>query len=1025
MIKISINRPITTIMLYIALATIGVISFLKLPFEPEPNAEYPKLTISGFWKNASPETMEKEVTSPLESAIEGLSYVHKTSSTSKPEMSIITVEYERDTDMDMAYITLNEKVFMVKKDLPKDVKRSVSIRRYIPRDIDDNESLLRYEVFGERDLSSLLKYAEDNIENHLTSIEGVSNIDITGASKRSLKVLIDRDKAKIFNINPYSVRRQIDEWGNKKDIGIIDQKGNQLTVIMDNRYNNFSDLLNIPIKKVGANTIYLKDIGKVEDGVSDSYRINRINGKSTIFIQIDKEAGKNAIDTADRVFEKIEEIKKELPKDMSLFLSSDRTKKMREDLSDIKNRAFISIAIITLVLLFFLRDFKTPFIILLTIIISILMTMIFLYFSGNTINVITLSGLVLAFGLLVDNSIVVMENIYHKLQNGMEIKRAAYEGGKEMIQPVIAATSTTCIVFIPFLDLQGEKSLYWEPLALVVSAALISSLFVSFTLIPTLTRFTSKGRNRELKEYKGPLFLKNVLYVLIKNKVMTIIFTLLIIISSWYLFDKYVDKGEIFSGKVPDTVALYVSMPTGSTIDMTDRIITGFEKSIEDMKGYKKFESYISSNFGQISVIYDEDSIYTVHPFEMEAKLVSKARNFAGPSITIYNPLNPSGSYRAGGTTTKQLSNRFTVKGFSYEELKKEAKNISDLLKSNSRVSETDINGTSRFWSQTTLFNYVFNIDRESLAKFKTSVRNIVQYVKINIGGSSQDNININNSEVDLSVKYSDADNFTAAQLKDLDFSYGNKPFKIGNTGTIEKERVLSDITKEDQSYSRIVAYDYRGSNKAANKFNVEFQENYKLPTGYSFSKTNYSFMSREEEKEILMVVGIAICLVFMITAALFESIWHPIIVILTVPLGMVGVFLIFFFMDVNFNRESYMGAILLSGIAVNNSIILVNHINHYRKNGANILDSVVNGTVERFRPILMTTTTTVLGVLPLFVNSDVDKNFWYTLSLVTVGGLIASTIFVLTIIPVLYVVVESFKQKLSLLISLVRSAEV
>jgi HAE1 family hydrophobic/amphiphilic exporter-1 len=1025
MIKLSINRPVTVVMFYIALATIGIISFYKLPFEPQPNAEYPTLTISASWKNASPETMEREVTSPLESAIEGLSHVYETSSTSYPEFTRITVKYERDTDMDMAYITLNEKVFMVKKDLPVDVKRTVRLSRYVPRDIDDDEALLRYQIFGERNLSALLQFAEENIENHLTSIEGVSNVEITGASKRSLEILIDRDKAKIYNINPYRVRGIIGNWGNRQDVGIVDSGSDKLTMIFDNRFNTFSDILNIPIKKEGVNSVFLKDIATIVDGIGDSYRINRINGQSTIFMTIDKEAGKNAIHTADRVFEKVEEIKKELPKDINLLISSDSTEKMREDLADIKTRAIISVIIITLVLLFFLRDIKTPFIILLTILISILMTMTFLYFSGNTINVITLSGLVLAFGLLVDNSIVVMENIYHKLQKGIPLKEAAYEGGREMIQPVIAATFTTCIVFLPFLDLQGDKSLYWEPLALVVSAALISSLIVSFTLIPTLTKAVAKGSVKKVKEYNGPKFLQSTLHLLIRNKIMTLIFTILIIISSWYLFDKYVDRGQIFDGNIPDTISLWVSMPTGSTIEMTDRIITGFEKEIGKMKGYKKFESNISSDNGSIRVIYEEDSVYTIKPFEMEAKLVSLARNFAGPRISVYNPLNPSGSYRAGGSTSKRLSSNFAVKGFSYEELKREAEVIANVLEQNSRVSETDINSTGRFWRQVTLFNYIFDIDRESLGKFKTSVRDILNYIMVNVGGSASDKINLNSDEVDLSIKYSDYNDFTAEELRDLKYEYGNKPFKIGDTGSIVKKEVMSEITKEDQSYKRIVAYDYRGSSKAANKFNMEFQENYKLPTGYSFAENEYSFMTSEEEEEILWVIGIAIVLVFMITAALFESLWHPIIVILTVPLGMVGVFLIFFFMDVNFNRESYMGAILLSGIAVNNSIILVNHINHFRKQGETILESVIRGTMERFRPILMTTTTTVLGVLPLFVNSDAEKNFWYTLSLVTVGGLIASTIFVLTIIPVLYVLVESFKQKLLSLLSLVRDAKV
>ncbi|MBN1969213.1 MAG: efflux RND transporter permease subunit [Candidatus Delongbacteria bacterium] len=1015
MIKLAINRPVTTIMLFIALSVIGYISFDKLPFEPEPNTEYPTLNISAYWANASPETMEKKVTAPLESAIEGLDYVYETESTSNNGYSRITIKYVRDTDMNMAYISLNEKVFSAKRDLPDDVRRSVSIGKYIPRDQQTNEELISFEVYGNRRLSELYQYAEDNIKPLLVSLDGVANVEVSGGSSREIKIKIDRDKTSTFNINPYQVSNQLSAWGIRDDVGIVKNGQDELSLIIDSRYNSFTDILNIPIKKLGVNTIYLKDIAEVEDGLSDNYGIRRINGVSTIIINIVKESGKNAIDTAKRVVDKIEELKEELPSDIKIEISTDSTEQMRKDLDDITLRAVISIIIITIVLLLFLRDVKTPIVILVTIALSIAVTMTYLFFSKNTINTITLSGLVLAFGLLVDNSIVVIENIYHKLHKGHKLKDASYDGAKEMILPVIAATLTTCIVFIPFLYLQGEKAIYWKPLALVVIVALISSLFISFTFIPTLSTLINRGKIkvRVDSESHGPLFLKNILIFLVKNKTMTLIFVLTLVAFSYYLFDKYVDKGAVWWGRGSnDTVSVYVSMPTGSTIEMSDSIITKFEKQINLLKGYKKFVTSVGATYASVRVIYDEDSMYSVHPFEMESELVSIARNFAGPFISIYNPVNPNGGYRAGGTTGKQLSYQFAITGYSYDELKNEAKILSDAMVQSGKVSEVDINSTGNFWRSTTLFSYIFDIDRESLGRLKTNVSDILRYVMINIGGGSTKKINFAGEESDVSIKYSDYKEFSADNLKDLNYDYTTRPFRIGNTGHIEKKEVMSEITKKDQSYKRILAFDYKGSSKAAEKYKSDILENYKLPTGFAFDTSQNYYMTDEEETEIMWVMGVAILLVFMITASLFESFWHPFLIILTVPLGMVGVFFIFFFMDASFNREAFMGTILLSGIAVNNSIILVNHINHLRSKGQNLMDAVVNGSLQRYRPILMTTATTVLGILPLFLYSNEDDNFWYSLSITTVGGLIASTIFVLTVIPVLYVLIESVKRR-------------
>lgn len=1018
MIKTVLNRPITVIMFFVAVLFIGTISILRLPLELKPNTEYPSLTIYCNWPNTSPETIEGKVTAPIESQISGLNDIHKIRSTSRSGSCSITIEYERDTNMNFAYMNLNEKLAIIKKDLPDEVKRYVRIQKYEVKEFGESDNLLVYKIYGDLKLYQVYQYAIDNIQNKISSINGVSKAEVTGSSGREIKILIDRAKARMYGISPYTINARLTEHGKTFDTGVFKQGPFEFNMMINNRFNKLDEIRNIYLGKRGKVNVYLKNLAEVKDDIGDNYYLDRINGVSTVTLKIEKESGANAIETADNIMAEIARIEAELPENIKLELSEDSTEDMRDQLADVRKRAIISLVIITLVLLVFLRDIKTPLIIVTTIFFSLLLTFIFLYFAGHTINIVTLSGLALGLGLLVDNSIVVIENIYQYYHKGYSKYEASLKGTKEVMMPIITSTFTTCVVFLPFLFISGEKKYTWIPLAIAVSLSLLSSLVVSFTFTPTITNlFLNRHTEAENKITPADLkihdsFYHSLLQILIRNKVMTILFVGTFFYIAYFMFDKYVDKGEIFKWGRDNTVSVYIRMPTGSKIEMADKIIKNFEKRAKDVGGYKRFTTTVSNSHAQLLVEYTDEDFKSIKPFKMEEELVAMAINFQGPFISVYNPLNSSGSYRAGGTTSKDYSNTVLVKGYSYDELKDQATILQNYLLDNRKIDEVDINGTRGWWSASDMFNFVFKINREKLASFNTTVNDITWFIRSSIGGSLARKLILKSKETDYSVKYSDYKEFNVDQLKDLIYYYGSQFFRLNEVADIEKEPIMKDIYKEDQAYTRYVKFNYRGTSRNAAKFQDELVKNYYLPPGYSFDEPEYSYMKEEEVQEIYRVLLLAIILVFMVTASLFESFWHPFVVILTVPLGLIGVYFIFFFMDESFNQDAYMGAILLAGIAVNNSIILVNHINDLRKEGLDMLTSIVVGTSQRVRPILMTTFTTVIGILPLIINTEKDENFWYSLSITTVGGLIASTIFVLTVVPVFYAAVERIKAR-------------
>jgi HAE1 family hydrophobic/amphiphilic exporter-1 len=647
---------------------------------------------------------------------------------------------------------------------------------------------------------------------------------------------------------------------------------------------------------------------------------------------------------------------------------------------------------------------------------SLLTSGFILYFFDFTLNIVTLSGLVLSFGLLVDNSVVVLENIVRLYNHGLERFKATVEGTREVIMPVLSSTLTTVVVFIPFLYMSGERRLYWVPLAIAVGVSLMSSFLVSITFTPILTGLflTEKYRNSiagdDLREFAGySRFLK----FLINNRKVVLIITGLVFYFSYYMFDSYVDKGRRFNWNIENTVSVYVSMPVGSTVEMSDEIIRKFEERIISTGNYDKFTTTVSPSMAYVRILYTDEKYYSVAPFEMENELVSMAVNFSGPFISIRNPLNQSGGYRSGGTTSKSYNSTLILKGYDYDGLKDEAVKIEKYLLANPRISDVDISSTGRWWGSSELFNYTIRIDRRKLAAYNVSVSDLVREIRSSTGGSGT-NVFFGGEEIEMSVKYSDYLDFNVRQMMDKIVRSGSSEFRLRDVTEIVKEPVMNSISKEDQSYTRNIRYDYNASTKQSNEFLNSVKENYPLPMGYRFDDEDETYMTEEEKSEILWLILLAVVLVFMVTSALFESFLHPFIIILSIPLSLTGVFLIFFGLGELFNEDSYMGVILLEGIVVNNSIILIHHINSKRHIGLSLMNSIILGTVERIRPVLMTSITTILGVLPLIINSDAEKNFWYSFSITTIGGLAASTFFVLTVLPVMYAFFETVKLRFS-----------
>lgn len=996
-------------MLYLGVLFTGLFSLSRLPLELTPEVDFPKLSVVTYWPDSSPEAVEAFITSPIEAVANTLTNVRNVESISEEGESTVNIEFLRGTDMDFAALELNEKLSVIREELPYGAFPP-QIRKYVPKEFKTGD-FLRYHFTGNYTLPEIRRIALERLKIPLMSVEGVADVQIFGGQDREIRIILVPEKLRALGISETQVGEVLRDLNLRFTAGKIFQGRGKIDITIDNPLTNLKEIENAVIATEGGKLVRIKDIAEVEDTYGEPRTITRINGNPAVVINIQREPGTNVIKVADRVFAKIEELKKELPPGLKLLKKTDQSEKIRKELSRLASRAAICIGAIFLVLLLFLKNFKTPLIILSTIFFSVLLTINLFYIAKVGLNLLTLAGLALGFGMLVDNSIVVLDNIHQHRQRGESILEASEEGTSEVALPVVASTLTTVAAFIPFLYMTGELRLYYLPFTMAVGLSLLSSLLVAFTLTPSISAkvFAKRGIG-EVSPEKPPFFetlYQRVIRWTLHHKILTLLLAALVFAGSLLVFNKYVTKGRIFSWGRETYLRIAIWMPRGSEIERTDAIAKFFEEKLLGNKNLKAVYTHVSEEYAYITITFPEELETTSVPLILKEQLTKLAIQFAGVQVRVWG-FGPS--FYGGGGTAPNF--RIKILGYNYNEVKRIAEKLGERLSHNPRVRDIDTN-SSLWWWRDKVFEIVLGVNREKLARFDLSSRYLLSMLQNYLRENLQwQRIKIAGKEVEYRIKMRGYRHFNLRDLKNLLISTSKgERVRLKDVAYISQREVIPRIVRENQQYQRIVSFEYRGPWKLGDKLVESIIKTTQLPPGYKMERGIFYFLREKERRQIYLVLTLSLFLVYMMTAALFESFLHPFVIILTVPLALIGVFLIFFFTDIPFDRSAYIGVILLGGIVVNNSIILVHHINSLRRRGLGVLDAVIRGSRDRLRPILMTTSTTVIGLLPLVLFTK-EESIWYSLSLATIGGLLSSTTMVLTVIPCVYLVFEYLKSR-------------
>jgi HAE1 family hydrophobic/amphiphilic exporter-1 len=959
----------------------------------------PSLQVSYSWYGASPLMILQKVLIPAEGAIMELKGIKKISSQAGTNSGTIQVEFSRDTKMNFAGVVLKERLNRLHNELPSQVSRP-NISENLPDEFEKQE-FMNIGVAGDYSISTLRRVVEKEIYPYLKSISGIQNIDLTGGVEPEIKIRTDLDRLRQYNVSVSEISARLQTYFFTMQSASLTRHGNEITLTLSETAQNLGEIENLVLRKSGPREIPLKEIADVSLGFQDQQYEQRNNGLPVIGLRLYKEPQVSMLNLSDRVKDRLQSLADKQKGRVRFYIETDQSKELKDQLYQLIRIALVILAIIFIILLLIVRDVKASLLIFSSVFFSVFTTFTMIYLFKIQLNLLTLSGLALGFGMFVDNAVVVFDSILRHREKGENKFESAVNGAKAVVLPVLASTITTIIVFFAFAILFKDRlRMFYLPLAYVIAISLLSSMAVAFILIPSLAaRLNLKLKTTRLKYRIGrffPFILKHPLVILVP--------VILIGLYSFHMFDKNVSKGQFFNWYSKERINVNLRFPAGTEFsDIKEQIL-----KFEDLAMKKPYRKEIRTNiypgaaFMQIS--FPKEIELSPYPLQLKQELVGLASNLSGVGVTVAG-FDPE-PYWYSPDTGGFLPYLIQMQGYNLDKLLEQANAFKQELLKNRRIKEVEISTDRRFyWGPSTKY-FAFHMNRDKMRQVGITPQYLGYYLSAVLAErSGLQRLKFQDEELFVEVKSEDLDSLDLTDVLALSLSSSQGvPFRIADVVRVELTAQKGGISRENQEYIADVRWEYLGSNKAGEKFFNTVYNNLQLPAGFKKSKEKeFRMMSEEEEHQLNYAIFLAIGLIYLVLGILYENLFQPLIIMMAIPLALIGVWLAYWITDYNFDTSSYIGVILLSGIVVNNAIILIENINQHLDRCGDILEAIVAGTKERIRPIFMTTATTVLGMLPMVINKGDTNDIWSSLALCTIGGLTVSTILILFVLPIFF----------------------
>jgi multidrug efflux pump len=1002
----TINRPVLATVMSLLIVIFGAIGYSSLGVRDYPSVDNPVISVRCSFSGANADVIETQITEPLEAAVNGIPGIRAISSTSRDGSSSINIEFNLEVDLETAANDVRDKVSGAMRRLPQDVDPPV-----VEKSDADAQPIYTITLQSKtRDIIDLSEFAEVNFKERLQTISGVSNVGVWGSKRYSVRMRMDPILLAAYRITPLDVRQAVTRENVELPSGTIEGSTMELTVRTLGRLRTIEDFNNLIIYRSGERVVRFSDIGVAEVEAENTRSILKRDGIPMVALALIPQPGANYINIVNDAVKAIEELKKSLPDDIEVGVGFDNTIFIRDSINEVKFTIFQAFILVVLIIFLFLRNWRTTLIPIIAIPISLVGAFFVMYLAGFSINILTLLALVLAIGLVVDDAIVVMENIYTKIEKGVNPKDAAIQGSKEIFFAVIATTITLVAVFFPIVFLQGVTGRLFREFSIVIAGAVMISSFVALTFTPMISSKLLKQGASEGRFYKftEPFFKwLNGLYArslaaFMRKRWLAIVFlvgSLGFILYMWTTI-----PSEMAPLEDRSMINVSSTAQEGATFDYmlkyTDQMYELLEMEVDEKDRIMQMVGMGGRNRAnfQVSLLSPLDRDRTQQ--EIADELSPKVARLTG-ARSFVNQQQTFGGRRGG------MPVQYVIQAKNLDSLK----NVIPIFMS--EVAQSDVFANSDVNLRFTKPELSINIDRDKASMMGVSIQNIAQTLQLSMSEQRIGYFIRNGKQYQI--------------ISQIDQSMRNKPVDLANIyvrNDMGELIQLDNLIKMEESstppqlfrYNRFVSATVSASLSKGYTLGQGISEMDKIadrvlnPDNFSTALSGQSKDFVESTSSLLFAFVLALILIYLVLAAQFESFRDPLIIMLTVPLALIGALITLKFNAQTLNIFSQIGLIMLIGLVSKNGILMVEFANQRKLAGLKKFDAIMDSAASRFRPILMTSLSTILGVAPMAFATGAGAESRISMGLTVAGGLIFSTLFTLYIIPAMYSYISSSK---------------
>ena len=1013
----AVKRPIMTTLCFVAVVILGLFSLKTLPIDLYPDIETNTLMVMTTYQGASAADIEQNVTRPLENVLNSVSDLKHISSKSRENISVITLEFEYGEDIDVLTNDVRDKLDMVSSMLPDDAETPIIFKFST-----DMIPIILLSVQADESMPGLYKILDDAVANPLARISGVGSVSISGAPKREIHVYVDPARLEAYNLSVETIGALIGAENRNIPGGSFDIGSDTYSLRVQGEFKNSEDMANIVVGSVGGKNIYLRDVARIDDSLEERTQETFNDGRRGAMIVIQKQSGANSVEISDKVLKMLPTLQKRLPSDVKLGIIVDTSDNIRNTIASLVETVLYALLFVVIVVFFFLGRWRATLIITITIPISLIASFIYLAMTGNTLNIVSLSALSISIGMVVDDAIVVLENVTTHIERGSDPKQAAVHGTNEVAVSVIASTLTLIAVFFPLTLVTGMTGVLFRQLGWMVTIMMIISTVCALSLTPMLCSLLLRRQNRHGRLYtllftpvnRGLDAFDNgyarLLTFVVGHKMLTFVVCIATFVGSIFLMKNV--GTEFFPTADDGRLRVSLELPIGSRVETakeaTARLAAEWKRDYPEIRvlNYTTGTASSDNTFASLSdngphIISmnvtlvdpgDRDRGITQIADLMRRDLRERYPEFKKAQVSVGG---------MGGSMGGQATLDYEIYGYDFNETDSTARLLKNMLETIPGTADVII---SRADYQP---EYQVDFDREKLAIYGLNLSTAANALRNRINGQLASQFREDGEEYDIKVMYAPEFRTSIEDIENiLVYNAAGTGVRIRDIGEVVERFTPPTIERKDRE--RIVTVSAVVQDVPMSQV-VEAAaariDRLDIPQGVSIQLAGSYEDQQDSFRDLLTLAALIIILVYIVMAAQFESYTYPGIIMTSLLFAFSGVFIILWLTGHTLNVMSMIGAIMLIGIVVKNGIVLIDYISLNRERGMSIRRAVIDGGRSRLRPVVMTTLTTILGMVPMAVGSGQGAEMWRPMGTAVIGGLTFSTILTLLFVPMLYCV--------------------